>query len=187
MVDLWNQLDDLQSKFTMAQQTLGTMDKALAEQPAEALQDLVGDELQQAKRRHDLWQSDMRRQREVLHGIAVQRHALEQEAVPYLQYMEKTLQQDQEDIEFCNQLEQKIRQFQRVHPALVKARDERVAAEMKRKVEEEERERKRREEEAEEKFRQAALAKETEAKPGMVWNPTTREYQALNTDEAWRD
>ena len=50
-----------------------------------------------------------------------------------------------------------------------------------------ERERKRKEEEENEKFRKAALAKQTEARPGMVWNPSTREYQALNTDESWRD
>jgi hypothetical protein len=53
--------------------------------------------------------------------------------------------------------------------------------------EEAEKERKRRESEENERFRRAALAMETEAKPGMVWNPTTREYQALNTDESWRD
>ena len=53
--------------------------------------------------------------------------------------------------------------------------------------EQEEKERKRKEEEESKKFRESALSKETEAKPGMVWNKVTQEYQYLNTDESWRD
>jgi hypothetical protein len=34
---------------------------------------------------------------------------------------------------------------------------------------------------------EASLAKQEEAKPGMVWNKATLEYQYLNTDESWRD
>jgi hypothetical protein len=26
-----------------------------------------------------------------------------------------------------------------------------------------------------------------ESRPGMVWNPQTREYQYVDTDESWRD
>jgi hypothetical protein len=37
------------------------------------------------------------------------------------------------------------------------------------------------------KLLEAAMKKQDVAEEGMVWNPTTQEYQYLNTNEDWRN
>ena len=87
----------------------------------------------------------------------------------------------------CDQLELKLQSFASVHQACRNARQQQAAQELQRIQREELAARKQREQEEERRFREASLAKETEAKPGMQWNPVTREYQAMNTNEDWRD
>jgi hypothetical protein len=150
-------------------------------------------------------QEQLQEQMVLLHGLANQRHALEQEIVRYLRWTQKTVSQDSQDLVFCHELEQKLKAYRKVHVAIKGAHDELVHDEeqaamaqieqerIRQEQEEAERmeqERIRREqEEAEEteRFRQEALRRETEARPGMVWNPTTGEYQAWDTTETWRD
>jgi len=101
--------------------------------------------------------------------------------------LERALEHDAQDLAFLQELQIKIGQFQPVHAELVQARHLLRQEQAARQQRQAEAERQRLEQEENERFRRAALAKETEAKPGMVWNPTTREYQSLNTDESWRD
>lgn len=187
LLDVWARLTTLESDFGGAQRSLTKIDNAIAKMPAEELEHLVGDELHAAYRSTVRAQQEIIDQRKALHAIAEERHFLEQEAIRYLPWLEAALKQDDDDLEFCDRLQAKLESFKPLHAIVRAARDVRIAEERKRQQEAEERERKRREEEENERFRQAALAKETEAKPGMVWNPTTREYQSLNTDESWRD
>lgn len=187
LLDLWQRLVRLQHSYTHAQMSLKNIDTNLAKTDSSVLENLVGEEVQQAYRDVVRQQEQIQIQRQTLHSIAQERHECEQELIRYIGWLEKAIQQDADDEEFSNGLEVKISSFATIHGAIVKARDERL-----RKEEEERRiqlvkERERKEQEENEKFRQAALSKETEAKPGMVWNPSTREYQALNTDESWRD
>ena len=70
---------------------------------------------------------------------------------------------------------------------LSKLRQERILLQRQQEAQERERERLQQEQRELKAFARVALSKEKEAKPGMVWNPSTREYQVLNTDESWRD
>lgn len=187
LLELWTRLTDLQQQYDGAQLVLAKIDERLQMTPADELGNLVGDELQQTYQQNRMDEKQMVLQRQKLHAIAQERHVLEQEAKRYLPWLEKALKQDEDDIVFCDMLEEKIMSFRGIHAVTQKARDTRVAEERRRQAELQEMERKRKEEEEQEQFRQAALAKETEAKPNMVWNPSTREYQYLNTDESWRE
>ncbi|GAX21430.1 regulator of Ty1 transposition protein 103 [Fistulifera solaris] len=187
LLELWTRLSDLQQQYEGAQLVLAKIDERLQNMPADDLANLVGDELQQAYQQNRMDEKQMTLQRQKLHAIAQERHVLEQEAKRYLPWLEKALKQDEDDIVFSEMLEQKIASFQGIHALAQKARDERVAEEQRIRAQQQALERQRKEEEEQEKFRQAALAKETEARDGMVWNPTTREYQYLNTDESWRE
>jgi len=187
LLDMWNRLVSLQQSYEHAQLTLEKIDTTVAKTSAEELENLVGDELQFHYKQNMDFNNQITVQRQSLHDIAQERKMLEEEAMRYLPWLEKSLQQDEDDVQFCDTLEQKLLSFQKIHGHIRMARDILVAEERKRQEQEAERERKRKEEEENEKFRKAALAKETEAKPGMVWNPATREYMALNTDESWRD
>lgn len=187
MLELWNQLSENQQKFELAQLSLKRIQDNITAVPNDALANLVGDALQHAVKQNDADLRSMAVQKRILHALANERRALGLEAMRYLPWLEAALQHDEEDLAFCAVLEEKIGQFQPIHAELKKMRAI-IREEEARKAElEAERERKRKEAEENERFRRAALAMETEAKPGMVWNPTTREYQALNTDESWRD
>lgn len=187
LLEVWNRLSTLQQNFYLSQLTLEKIDTTIAKTGASELENLVGDELQQSFRQNQRFQEQIMTERKNLHTIAQERHSLEQECLRYLPWLEKALKQDEDDIVFCDNLKQNLVKFRQIHVNVREARDQRRAEEQRRQQEQEELEKKRREEEESEKFRRAALAKETEAKPGMVWNPVTREYQTLNTDESWRD
>lgn len=183
--ELWNQLQENQKKFQLAQQNIVRIREALT--PESHLANLIGDELQQAVQQHHMDCAALLRERRILHGLANHRRTLALEAARYLPWLEQSLQVVRDDIDFCDTLEAKLVQFQPIHMQLVATREVVRQEEAARQIRQEEAKRKAQEAEEIERFRRAALAKETEAKPGMVWNPTTREYQALNTDESWRD
>jgi hypothetical protein len=77
--------------------------------------------------------------------------------------------------------------YRKIRPAIKDAHDKLVHEEQQVAMAQIEQERIRQEQEEAEQFRQEALKRETEAREGMVWNPTTGEYQTLDTTEAWRD
>jgi hypothetical protein len=186
-VSTWQRLQQLQQSFYHSQLALEKIETSLSKVPVKELEDLVGDELQQTFRENTRHRQQVVEQRRLLHEIAAERHSIEQDCLRYLPWLERAVQQDSDDLEFCDQLVGKIRNFQRIHPTLRRAKQQRLEEERQRQIVEEKLAEERRRHEEDQRFREAALAKETEAKPGMVWNPTTREYQALNTDEAWRD
>jgi hypothetical protein len=187
LLDIWNRLNALQQNYEHAQLTLEKIDTVNSKTSAEELEHLVGDELHQSFRQTISFRQQLVAQRKNLHDIAQERKVLQQEAIRYLPWLEAALKQDEDDIRFSDELEVKLQSFQKIHPALVEAHEVRLAEEAQRVQAEEEKERRLKEQEEAEKFRAAALSKELEAKPGMVWNPVTREYQARNTDESWRD
>jgi CID domain len=183
----WQRLAQLKQSAYHAQLVLDKIDTALGKVSKKELEDLVGDELQQAFRENTRFQQQVVEQRKLLHEIALETHMIEEDCLRYLPWLERAAQQDTDDVKFCDDLIAKIKAFQRVHPSIRRARELRLEEERLRQIEQEKLEEQRRRQEEDKRFREAALAKETEAKPGMVWNPSTREYQALNTDESWRD
>ena len=187
LVDTLTRLSSLQQNFEYSQLGLQKIDAVLEKTAEEDLGQLVGDELQISFRQTQDFLKQIQDQRKELHKNAQERHAIEQESIGYINWLEKALQLDEDDIKFCDKLEQEILNFQPIHSEIRKARDLRRAEERRKREEDVERERKRREAEETEKFRRAALQKKTEGGKGLVWNPATREYQELNTDESWRD
>jgi hypothetical protein len=187
LLDVWTRLNTLQQNYELAHMTLNKIETVTSKTPAAELENLVGDELQQTHRQTVSFRQQLASQRRNLYDIALERKLLQQETVRYLPWLEAAVKQDEDDLRFSDELELKLLSFQQIHPAVVKARDIRLEEEAKERQAKEKRARKREEAEESERFRQAAMSKETEAKPGMVWNPVTREYQALNTEETWRD
>jgi len=187
MKEIWTQLGSLKKDYDKAAAILNKIKNHVDKNPDSAIELLVGDELQAEHQKNDTFITQMDAARKDLHRIADERHRLEMQAMMYLPWLERTMKQDAEDLAFCDALEAKLTSFQDIHKAAKEAREV-IRNEKRIKAKQEvERERQRKEEEETEKFRKAALAKETEAKAGMVWNPSTREYQALNTDESWRE
>jgi hypothetical protein len=149
--------------------------------------DLIGDALIRAYQKNVQYRQLVQSEKANLYKVAQGRRTLEQEARAYLPWCETSLLQDQEDLDVCNSLEHDLVRLQTIHSAAQAARNERrilqehaerlQALEQQRLEEEEERKR----------LLEQSLAKQEEAKPGMVWNRATQEYQYLNTDESWRD
>lgn len=183
--ELWNQLSLLQQQYDQSQTLLrGISEEHLRH---DNVSDLIGDEIVDAYNKNVNYIRLVHTERTNLLKVANGKHALEEEAVRYLPWCNSALLQDDEELELCDAVEHDLLLLQTVHAAAKKVRDERRALQ-----EEEERRHaleKQRQEEEEERKRllEASLAKQEEAKPGMVWNKATLEYQYLNTDESWRD
>lgn len=187
LLELSNRVTNSQNDFEDSQRALQRIDNALTKKSTEELEQLVGDDLQAEYRQMMSFQKQIIKERRRLHGIAQERKGLEQEAMAYLPWLEKALQQDQDDIDFCHRLQKELEAFLPIHGELQKARDLRRSEERQRLEKEAERERLRREKEEAERFRQESLKRQTAQEEGMVWNPSTREYQSLDTNESWRD
>lgn len=187
LLELWNQVSSLQQSFDYSLAMLSDITPESLSDNSQDLETMVGDSLLDQYRQVLRFQELVSQQRRSLHGIAQERYQLQKEAVRYLPWLELALKQDLEDIAFCNDLEQKLELVRDLHGPARQARDERLAEEELKRAQEEELERQRKEEAERLKFLESALNKETEAKPGMVWNRATGEYQYLNTEESWRD
>lgn len=183
LVELWKQVSALEQAFDHS----NSMVKDIRLPTTHDLESLVGDELLDHHKTIMKYEERVAKERRNLHRIATERKSLEQEAMRFLPWLEAALKQDQDDIDFCKNLEANLIKIKLVHPAIKEARDKRVAEDLRFQREQEEKERKRKEEEESKKFRESALSKETEQKPGMVWNKVTQEYCYANTDESWRD
>jgi hypothetical protein len=186
-LEIWNQLVENQQKYDMALIMIQQIQAHIASASEDELSNLVGDELQQAVQQNETDMKRLVQQKRMLHGLANERYLLGIEATRYIPWLETLIQQDTDDIQFSTTLEEKIRQFMPIGQQLQATR--KVMQQEQQRLNEinAEKLRRQKEEEENEKFKRDILAMQTEAKPGMVWNPTTREYQALNTDESWRD
>jgi CID domain len=187
LLAICNQLAENQQKFELAQLALQRISQNIAAVSDDELSNLVGDALQDAVKQNEADLRNMMSQKRLLHHLANERRTLGLEATRYLPWLEAALVQDQDDIAFTVTLQEKISQFLPIHVELKKTRDKVREEERRTAAIEAEQERRRKEAEEAERFRQEAMSRQNEEKPGMVWNPSTREYQALNTDESWRD
>jgi hypothetical protein len=168
-LEILNRLSTLQQSFERAQLTLKQIDQSIASKDASELAGLVGDELQKEFRQNTQQQQQIQLQRRLLHETAQEKHALEQSAARYLPWFENLMKQDDDDLDFCDRLEQKVLSFQKIQGQIRKARDIRREEERIKKEKEAVEQQKRREQEEVEQFRQAALKRETEEKPGYVY------------------
>lgn len=189
LMDLWNQVSTLQDSYDHVQSMLSDINPEYLDEDSVMAQidTLVGDELLQQYKQTLLYERRVVDQRRELHSIAQNRKVFELEAVRYLPWLEGALKQDDDDVAFCQKLEKQVEAFKKIHGLAKVARIARLEEEAKRQKEEEELMKKKEEEEERKKFMESAMAKVTEAAPGMVWNKATGEYQYLQTDESWRD
>jgi len=187
LLETLQQAESISSKYQHALISLDKIDKAIEKTTVDDLENLVGDELLSAYKQTATFQDQIVIQRRTLHEVAEQRHETEKVLLRYLPWLERGLEQDNDDAAFCDILEQKILSFQKIQKQVRDARDTRLIVERRKQEQAEAEARRKKEEEEAIKFREEALRKETEAKPGMVWNPVAREYQMLDTNESWRD
>lgn len=190
LMELWNQVSSLQLQYDRVKGALKEIDnpQLLDENSMqEKIDTLVGDDLIKAFQKTLRYEDDVVKHRRELHDIAQRRKALELEAVRYLPWLESALKQDEEDAKFCEKYLQQLQLFRHVHKPAKEARDQRLKEEEQRRIQEEQMKKRKEEEEERKKFMESAMAKQTEAQPGMVWNKATGEYQYLNQDESWRD
>jgi hypothetical protein len=186
--ELWNNVSGLEQSFDHSLAVLSEITHPdYANIDATQIADLVGDELLQNYKQVQHYEQRVLDQRRELHAIAQKRKGLELEAIRYLPWLEAMLKQDEDDIEFCKALQEQIQWVQHVHGPARAARDERLLQEAQRRQDQEDQVQRQREEEERKKFMESAMKKETEAKPGMVWNKALGEYVYLQTDESWRD
>jgi len=187
LMELWNQVATLQQRFDSTQTILADIQPESVHASMDLIDTLVGDELEDAYKKNQTFQKRVVDQRIELHSIAKKRRSLEQEAVRYLPWLEAALKQDADDIEFCDKVLLELTKFQPLHAVTKAAREKQLAEEARRQRVMEEEENKKKEVEDRKKFMEIAMAKQTEAKPGMVWNKAAGEYQYRSTDESWRD
>ena len=183
LMDLWNQVATLQDGLDSSKSLL----KDITAPPTTQVDQLVGDELLGEHQRVVKNLALVRQQKRALHKIARDRKSLEQEAVRYVPWLQSSLKNDDDDVKFCQELQDKIFLATRVHGAAKQARDALRQRQALEKQLQEEELRKKNEEEERRKFMESAMKKESEAKPGMVWSRDRQEYVYLNTEESWRD
>ena len=190
LMNLWDSVTSLQNNYDMIESSMKEIkeiDETTPTSDGTPVDELVGDELLQEYKKLLRMEQRLESNRREMHQIANSRHGLEQEAVRYLPWLERALKQDQDDAKFCETYRQQLLAFRHIQGKARAARDRRLQQEAEEKRRKEEADKKRQEEEDRRKFMEAAMAKQTEAKEGMVWNRATGEYQYLNQDESWRD
>lgn len=187
LLDLWKSLVENQQRCDLATHAIDRITKQMEQNQDVDVSTLVGDDLQRAARQNNSDLASLYTQRKELYHLANERHAIEQEAMSYVTWLEQALVHDTEEIRSAEAVLAQLGPYQPVHRALQQQYRADTAAAQAAAEAAAAAEQARQQKAAQQAFQAAALAKETEAKPGMVWNPTTREYQTLDTDESWRD
>mmetsp|Transcript_27925 Transcript_27925/g.41225 ORF Transcript_27925/g.41225 Transcript_27925/m.41225 type:complete len:454 (+) Transcript_27925:414-1775(+) len=183
--DLWRQLSLLQQQYDQSQTLLKGMDPN--DLGKDGIEDLIGDQLLEAYERNVNYTKLLNTERANLHRVANGKRNLEQEAIRYLPWCHTALQQDDEDLELCNSIEQDLVELKTIHKEAKERRDERKAKQEQAARQQQIEKQKQLEEEERKRLLEAALSKQEEAKPGMVWSKAAQEYVYLNTEEDWRD
>ena len=148
----------------------------------------VGDELTDLHSEVNRMIESLAHQRKKMYNTAEGKKEMETELKRYLVWMQGTLSVEEDELKYCNGLEEKLNLLQVVHTDAKKARDEqRSKKEMEKAVAEAAARKKTEEEELKRSLEQ--IQKEKAPKEGSVWNKQLREYQYLAdaTEESWRD
>eukprot|EP00535_Pseudo-nitzschia_heimii_P013444 CAMPEP_0197196114 /NCGR_PEP_ID=MMETSP1423-20130617/32181_1 /TAXON_ID=476441 /ORGANISM="Pseudo-nitzschia heimii, Strain UNC1101" /LENGTH=462 /DNA_ID=CAMNT_0042649887 /DNA_START=530 /DNA_END=1918 /DNA_ORIENTATION=+ len=188
LMELMNQVSTQQAKFDRVMDKIRNVRERYGDSSdVKGIDTLVGNELLEEYKKTLKIEEEIDGYKRELHAIAQARRGLEVEALRYIPWLERALKQDKDDIDFSNTFRKQLQLFRGVHKPTKDARALRLREEAARLEKEEERRKKQREEEENKKFMESAIAKQTEAQPGMVWNRATGEYQHLNQEESWRD
>mmetsp|Transcript_28359 Transcript_28359/g.82037 ORF Transcript_28359/g.82037 Transcript_28359/m.82037 type:complete len:479 (-) Transcript_28359:593-2029(-) len=190
MVSLFESLTSLDDRYRSSCAILDSIEEAHLNDPDESLADVVGDELIDLNRGAAAAARTLKRQERALHGIATEKRLVEGEIATYIPWLRSALEADEEELAFCNKLENSLKSISIVHAEAKERREKQRVEEAKVRAQQEA-ERKMREDEEERKrsLEKAMKAPDQEDKPDMKWNPVTREYQYVGdvTEESWRD
>ena len=184
--DLVSQLASLEQSFdqsTTLIQGIPLINGAAVDDDSE----LVGEELVEAYQKNQSYSRVLEQEKANLYKIANQKRAFEQEALRYIPWTRSALLQDEEDLQVCDVVEQQLMDLMVIHGPAKKAREIRQEKARQAKILQERQAQLEREEEERKQLLAAAMARQDEAKPGMVWDKRRQEYVYLNTEESWRD
>ena len=190
MVSLLESLASLDDRYRSSCAILDSIDEAHLNDTEGSLADVVGDELIDLNRGAAAASRTLKRQERALHGIATEKRQVEGEIAAYIPWLRAALEADEEELAFCDKLQNSLESISIVHAEAKERREKQRAEEAKVRAQQEA-ERKMREEEEERKrsLEKAMKAPDQEDKANMKWNPVTREYQYVGdvTEESWRD
>lgn len=188
LLDLLRRTETLSSEFHSAKSMVEGCPSSHFSTDPDSIVDLVGDDL--VKMHHDVRNTGklLIQQRKKVHAIAKERRELELDAIKFVPSLKDSLKQDDDELKFCDQIEEKINLLAVVIDYARVAREKRRQEEENRQKEADAEER-RKEEEAERKKLLEAAMQDKVGLPGMVYNPTTREYQKIHdhTEDDWRN
>ena len=188
LVDVLDELEMLSSQFISSQGVVASIPESYLAADSAMLESMVGDELRDMYKKVVEAGHTATRHCVKIHGIAQRRHFLEEELLKFIPQLRMLMKQDEEDVKVCEQMEAQIQLLLPHHAAAKEAR-EKKREEERIKQEALEAEARKREEEDMKRRELEETLKATESGAGMVWNPVTKEYQAVNdeTMESWRD
>lgn len=188
LLDLLRRTEDLDAEFRAARGAVEGCPASHFDADPDSVGDLVGDELSQALDDVRATARTLTARRTAVHRIARERRGLETDAVRFVPFLRDSLRQDDDELEFCDKLEERLRKLGTVIDDCRTVRDRKRAAEeeTRRKADEE---RRRKEEEAERRKSLETAIKEKVNEPGQVYNPATRSYQYVHdhTEDDWRN
>jgi len=187
-LDLFQSIVNLDERYKSSIGVIESIPPSFLDEGNTDIDDLVGDELTDMYKKVCQTQRNVRRERRTMYSVAVQRRDLEKEAKRYVSWLKNLAKVDDDDIEFCDKLEKKLDLISVCHEEAKLFRDKLRVEEARKRADTAAMAQRA----AEEEERRCILddAKmEAEAKPGMVWNKESREYEYLHdpTEDSWRD
>lgn len=187
---LLQKLDSLQKQYQQSQKIISKIDPAYLTPTLD--NSIVGDELSTMYTQILKTETILKQQLSKLHTIAQSIHEHEQDIIRYIPYLKLQLQNDEQELIFCNNLLNKqLPAFETIHTTAKDIRDEKNALKKQKLLEEEENlQQKLKEEERKQSLKELLVGvSQDNVKPGMVWNSTMREYVNVHdpTNDSWRD
>merc|ERR1712194_518446 len=134
LMELWNQVSSLQTSYERACGKINEINSVNDNSGDDSTKNrgidtLIGDELLEEYKKVLGYEHQIEYQRRELHSIAQKRRSLELEAVRYLPWLERALQHDQEDIDFCDKYRKQLDLYHHVYEPSKLARDHRLREE----------------------------------------------------------
>jgi len=188
LLQLFQKLNNLSDKYSSCVNEIASLDESIF-QP-KLSDSIVGDELLSFYKNTSSSETLLKGKLKIMHDIANEFKNYEKEAIKYIPILKLSIQNDKDDLRLCDTLEESLINLQTIIGQARKARTIKIQKlEEKKKKEELSENQRIKEEERRSSLQEILVGKNLEAKPGMVWNATTREYQEVldPTQDSWRD
>lgn len=188
LLDLVRKTEVLSSEYHSAKSMVEGCPSSHFSTDPDSISDLVGDDL--VKMHDDVRNTSklLFQQRKKMHAIAKERRELELDAVKFIPSLKDSLKQDDNELEFCDRLEEKIKLLAIIIESARSARENRRNEEEEKRNKADAEQRQKEEEAERKKLLESAIQGKVDL-PGMVYNPATRDYQQIHdhTEDDWRN